>query len=117
MTVVDGIAAALLLAGCGFYLAGTVGLLRLPDSYSRLHALTKADNVGLMLVCAGLAVRAASPRVALLLGVVWLLALVASTLSAHLLARRTGRREGAADGNVRDGNVRDERGRDEGTHT
>ncbi|TDK23019.1 monovalent cation/H(+) antiporter subunit G [Luteimonas aestuarii] len=108
MTVVDGIAAVLLLAGCGFYLAGTVGLLRLPDSYSRLHALTKADNVGLMLVCAGLAVRAASLRVALLLGVVWLLALVASTLSAHLLARRTARGEDAGDEDVRDEGRRNE---------
>ena len=33
-----------------FYLAGSVGLLRLPDLYSRLHALTKADNLGLGLL-------------------------------------------------------------------
>lgn len=82
-------AAALLLAGCGFYLAGTVGLLRFPDTLSRLHALTKADNLGLLLVCAGLALHAWSLRVALLLGLVWLLALTASTVSAHLVARRT----------------------------
>lgn len=82
-------AAALLLAGCGFYLAGTVGLLRFPDTLSRLHALTKADNLGLLLVCAGLALHARSLRVALLLGLVWLLALTASTVSAHLVARRT----------------------------
>lgn len=93
MSPVEVAAAVLLLSGCGFYFAGTVGLLRLPDSYSRLHALTKADNVGLMLVCAGLAVLSGSLRVGLLLGVVWLLALVASTLSAHLLARRTARGE------------------------
>jgi multicomponent Na+:H+ antiporter subunit G len=96
MTLVDTIATVLLLAGCGFYFAGTVGLLRLPDSYSRLHALTKADNVGLMLVCAGLALLSGSLRTTLMLGVVWLLALVASTLSAHLLARRTARGGGDA---------------------
>lgn len=96
MSPVEVAAAVLLLSGCGFYFAGTVGLLRLPDSYSRLHALTKADNVGLMLVCAGLALLSGSLRTTLMLGVVWLLALVASTLSAHLLARRTARGEGDA---------------------
>lgn len=94
MSVLNGLAALLLLTGCGFYLAGTVGLLRFPDTWSRLHALTKADNLGLLLVCAGLAVQARSLRVALLLGLVWLLALTASTVSAHLIARRV-RRSGA----------------------
>ena len=37
-------------AGAVFFLAGTVGLLRFPDSLTRLHALTKADNLGLGLV-------------------------------------------------------------------
>jgi len=37
-------------AGAFFFLAGTVGLLRFPDALSRLHALTKADNLGLGLV-------------------------------------------------------------------
>ena len=41
-------------AGAVFFLAGTVGLLRFPDSLSRLHALTKADNLGLGLVVLGL---------------------------------------------------------------
>jgi multicomponent Na+:H+ antiporter subunit G len=37
-------------AGAFFFLAGTVGLLRFPDPLMRLHALTKADNLGLGLV-------------------------------------------------------------------
>ena len=41
-------------AGAFFFLAGTVGLLRFPDSLTRLHALTKADNLGLGLVVLGL---------------------------------------------------------------
>ena len=32
-------------AGAFFFLAGTVGLLRFPDSLTRLHALTKVDNL------------------------------------------------------------------------
>jgi multicomponent Na+:H+ antiporter subunit G len=86
--MIDLLAALLLVAGCGFYAAGTVGLLRLPDTHSRLHALTKADNLGLLLVCLALALHAASLRVALLLGVVWLLGLVAASISAHLIAQR-----------------------------
>ena len=41
-------------AGAFFFLAGAVGLLRFPDTLSRLHALTKADNLGLGLVVLGL---------------------------------------------------------------
>ena len=33
-------------SGAFFFLAGTVGLLRFPDLLTRLHALTKADNLG-----------------------------------------------------------------------
>jgi len=43
--MIDSLAIALLLAGAAFFLAGTLGLLRFPDVYTRLHALTKADNL------------------------------------------------------------------------
>ncbi|MBB5014383.1 monovalent cation/H(+) antiporter subunit G [Rehaibacterium terrae] len=88
MSAAELVAVLSLLAGCGFYFAGTVGLLRFPDTFSRLHALTKADNLGLLLVCVALALHAASLRVAFLLTVVWLLAQLAATVSAHLIARR-----------------------------
>lgn len=83
----DGISVLLLVAGCGFYLAGTVGLLRFPDVRSRLHALTKADNLGLGLVLAGVAVSLGSPAVAAKLALTWVLALVAAATSSQLLAR------------------------------
>jgi multicomponent Na+:H+ antiporter subunit G len=83
--------AALLVLGCGFYLAGTTGMLRFPDALSRLHALTKADNVGLFLICIAMALQAGSLRVALQLAIIWLLGLAASTVSAHLIARRAHR--------------------------
>ncbi len=37
---------ALILSGLAYFIAGSIGLLRLLDAYSRLHALAKADNVG-----------------------------------------------------------------------
>ncbi len=77
----------LLIAGAGFYLAGTMGMLRFPDVFCRLHALTKADNLGLLLICSGLAVLAASWQTTALLGIIWLLGLIAASVSAHLIAR------------------------------
>jgi multicomponent Na+:H+ antiporter subunit G len=73
-------------AGAFFFLAGTVGLLRFPDPLCRLHALTKADNIGLGLVVIGLLFRAASPLAALKLVGVWLLALLAGATVTQLIA-------------------------------
>lgn len=87
MPLAEVISLLLLLAGCGFYLAGTVGLLRFPDVHCRLHALTKADNLGLMLVCAAMAIQSGSLRTSLLLLITWGFALMAATVSAYLIAR------------------------------
>jgi multicomponent Na+:H+ antiporter subunit G len=73
--------------GALFFLAGTVGLLRFPDALTRLHALTKADNLGLGLVVLGLVPRAEGPLGALKLVVVWLLVLVAGATVSQLIAR------------------------------
>jgi multicomponent Na+:H+ antiporter subunit G len=75
------------LAGAFFFLAGTVGLLRFPDSLTRLHALTKADNLGLGLVAIGLIMHAESIPSALKLVAVWWLALLASATVSQLIAR------------------------------
>lgn len=82
------VASTLLLAlGAGFFFAGTVGMLRFPDFYSRLHALTKADNVGLGLTALGLALRAGSPATAGKLLFIWALVLLAGATTSHLIAR------------------------------
>lgn len=72
-------------AGVAFFATGTLGLIRFPDLYCRLHALTKADNVGLGLVCAGLAVHAADWRLLSQLLLIWLLCLVAAAVSCYLI--------------------------------
>jgi len=74
-------------AGAWFFLAGTVGLLRFPDALTRLHALTKADNLGLGLVALGLLPRADGALGALKLVFIWLLVLVASATVSQLIAR------------------------------
>lgn len=74
-------------AGAGFFLAGTVGLLRFPDTLSRLHALTKADNVGLGLVILGLIPNVDGVLDALKLVAVWLLVMLSSATISQLIAR------------------------------
>jgi multicomponent Na+:H+ antiporter subunit G len=86
MTPAQWVSAALLVAGAFFFLAGTVGLLRFPDVYTRLHALAKVDNLGLGFTAAGLAVTAESWAVVVKLLVVWLLALIANATAAYLVA-------------------------------
>lgn len=73
--------------GLGFFFAGTVGLIRFPDLHSRLHALTKADNVGLGCFVIGLAFQAESWVVLGKLALVWALALLAAGTTAQLVAR------------------------------
>jgi multicomponent Na+:H+ antiporter subunit G len=91
--MIDILAALLIVSGLLFFIAGSIGLLRLPDLYSRLHALTKADNLGLGLLVLGLLLLAADLFAVVKLILVWLLVLVSSAASAHLIAQRARRRE------------------------
>lgn len=89
--LIDLVSGALLVIGGAFFFAGTVGLLRFPDIYTRLHALAKADNLGLGCVLAGLALRADSLAVALKLLAIWPLVLIASAAVGYAIARRADR--------------------------
>jgi multicomponent Na+:H+ antiporter subunit G len=82
-------------AGAFFFLAGTVGLLRFPDTLTRLHALTKADNLGLGFVVLGLLPQAAGLRDGLKLISIWMFALLAGATVSQLIAR-TARQSGSA---------------------
>lgn len=77
----------LIAAGTVFFLMGTLALLRFPDMFTRLHALTKADNLGLGLIAAGLALHSASITLAVKLLLIWLLIMLASASVSHLIAR------------------------------
>lgn len=87
MTLTEYVTTGLLLLGALFFLAGTVGLLRFPDVYTRLHALTKADNVGLGMVVLGLALQVDAWSMAGKLVLIWLLVLLAGASVSHLIAR------------------------------
>jgi multicomponent Na+:H+ antiporter subunit G len=89
MGALDWLAAVLIGVGILFFVAGTLGLIRLPDPVSRLHALTKADNLGLLFLTLGLVLNAPDVFYGVKLILVWLLVLAAGATGAHLIAQRT----------------------------
>jgi len=80
-------------AGAIFFLAGTTGLLRFPDAFTRLHALTKADNLGLGLVVLGLLPQVDSVSAGLKLLCIWALVLLSGATASQLVARALLRRD------------------------
>ena len=85
--MIDAIAAILLVAGTLFLGVSAVGLVRLPDFYSRAHAVAKSETVGILLIVLGLVVhhRLGPASVQLLLIAVF--AFLANTTAMHALAR------------------------------
>lgn len=86
MSAPDAVSLVLLASGAAFFFAGSIGVLRFPDVYTRLHALTKADNLGLGLIALSLAIRSQSPVVAAKLLLTWLLVLVAGATASNLVS-------------------------------
>lgn len=82
----EAIAAMLFAGGLFFLLVGTVGLLRLPDAYCRLHATTKCDTMGAGLVLLSLAIRSPWPTAAKL-GLIIVFILITNPTAAHVIAR------------------------------
>lgn len=76
-----------ILAGLAFFTTSAVGLIRFPDLYTRLHAVTKADTLGLGLLAAGLALYQAEAGAAAMLALIWLIVLASTATSCQLLAR------------------------------
>lgn len=89
----EAVAGLCLVLGTFFFAAGTVGILRMPDPYTRMHVAAKSDTLGAGLWLIGLAVVAGqgivSLKLVLLLAFIWL----TSPTAAHCMARaahRTG---------------------------
>jgi multicomponent Na+:H+ antiporter subunit G len=84
--VLPWLSSLLLLAGALIGLIGAIGVLRLPDSYTRMHAASKAGALGAALVLGGVA--AASSGAFALAAVFALMILLATApLAAHAMAR------------------------------
>lgn len=90
----EAVVILLLATGTVFVVMGTVGMLRFPDLPTRLHAVAKADNLGLGFIVVGLmvhtfaegGVNGASFGIAMKLVLIWLLALLGTAANSHLLS-------------------------------
>lgn len=80
------LASILVLCGALFSLLGAIGVMRLPDCYSRMHAASKAGALGAMLILAGVAA-ASSGEVALEAILALLVLLATAPLAAHAVSR------------------------------
>lgn len=75
------------LLGAVFFLAGTTGMLRFPDVFSRLHAQTKSDNQGLGFIITALVLQADTGWIALKLILIWVVMLLASANISYMIGR------------------------------
>ncbi len=74
-------------AGAFFLLVGSIGIIRLPDFYSRSHATSKSDTLGLLLVLVGLAIFEGITLNSLKLMLVMAFVALTNPVGAHALAR------------------------------
>lgn len=74
-------------AGIFFLLVGSIGAVRLPDFYSRTHATSKSDTLGMMLIIVGLIIFEGLTLNSGKLFLVLLFILLANPIGAHALAR------------------------------
>ncbi|MFW5889266.1 MAG: monovalent cation/H(+) antiporter subunit G [Bacillota bacterium] len=85
--IVDIIIILFLLSGIFFFFVGVVGLLRMPNVFTRMHATTKCDTMGAGLVFAGLIMWQGfsfiSANILLILIFVWL----TNPTAAHAIAK------------------------------
>lgn len=85
--MIDIIAGVLLLVGGAFCLVAAIGLVRLPDVYTRMHAASKAGTLGSGIMILAIAIHAGTGDVALRAIAGILFFLLTAPISAHLLAR------------------------------
>jgi multicomponent Na+:H+ antiporter subunit G len=85
-TVLDAATVLLSIIGSIFFIAGTVGLLRFPDTFMRLHAITKADNLGLGFIVLALVLQSSLFGAAKLF-LIWLLVLLVGSNACFLIGR------------------------------
>ncbi len=87
MNVLDAISAALLLAGSALALTAAIGVIRFNDTLSRMHAATKPQVIGLILVLAGATLRLREDSDVGVLVLTGLFTLITAPVIAHRAGR------------------------------
>jgi len=85
--LLDVLAWIALVAGGFFVIVGAVGLHRMPDVFTRMHAASLIDTLGIGLLGLGMLLQTDDWMVAVRIGIIVFVTMVASAVAAHALAR------------------------------
>ncbi len=85
--VIDGLSWILIASGVFFVVVGALGLIRMPDFYTRLHAAGMTDSIGAGCILLALALQSGFTLVTVRLLLVWAFLLLTSPVGTHALAR------------------------------
>lgn len=108
----SGLAGLLIGLGTFFFLTGTLGILRMPDVFTRMHAAAKADSFGAGLWLLGAALVCGSTAIAIKLVILTVFIWITGPTAAHVMARAAHRAAFGVDGRTAD--AYDPRGRPPG---
>ena len=84
--LLDVLSWAMLLAGAGFVLVGGIGVLRLPDLYTRMHAGSLTDTLGTLLILGGIMLQAGLSLATIKLAAIAVFLLLTGPTAAYALA-------------------------------
>ena len=83
-TIITGV---LLVLGCFFIVVSSIGIVRFPDFYSRIHPAVKSDTLGQMLILSGLMVYEGLSLVSVKLLIIIIFILIVNPTATHALAK------------------------------
>ncbi|MEF3255141.1 MAG: monovalent cation/H(+) antiporter subunit G [Deferribacterales bacterium] len=88
MGVIEILVIISIMLGLIFLTAGTIGIIRFPDYLCKMHALTKADNVGFGFIVLGCIIYYQDIFVTLKLILLWFLVIIGSATFSYLLVTK-----------------------------
>ncbi len=93
MLFVHILSTIMLLIGSFFFLVGTIGLIRMPDVYSKMHATTKCDTLGAGFIMAGLMLLTGFSGVTIKLLLIIVFIWLTNPTAAHIIAKANYRKK------------------------
>lgn len=85
--IADILSGILIVAGSLFVLVGAIGLIRLPDVYTRIHGVSLIDTAGALLIVVGLMIQAGPTLIAVKLLFIFLLIFFTGPVATHAVAQ------------------------------
>lgn len=81
------IAALFMLGGAIFFIASAIGMMRLPDFYTRIHASGNSETLGCMLSFIGLMIYEGATLTSLKIALVFIIVFLANPIGSHILSK------------------------------